>query len=123
MSENITKHPVRGIEKLQGLDPIFKMKAKRVIEKMQRKGWKLRVVWGKRTQKENDKLVKRGTASKTSKHLQGKAVDLINRVDPYSMRKDHPYYKDLEKACKEVGVTWGGKFKSRWDPTHFEAKN
>jgi hypothetical protein len=29
----------------------------------------------------------------------------------------------MEAVAKEVGVTWGGDFKSRWDPTHFEAND
>jgi hypothetical protein len=93
------------------------------VEKMQEKGWRMRVVWATRTKEENDALVERGTASKTSKHLDGKGVDLINRDDPYPDDKNHPYYKDMEATAKEVGVTWGGDFKSRWDPTHFEAKD
>jgi flagellum-specific peptidoglycan hydrolase FlgJ len=100
-----TKHPVKGIEKLQNLDPEFRKKAEQFIEKMQEKGWKMRVVWAKRTQEENDALVERGTASKTSKHLDGKGVDLVNRENPYPDDPDDPYYKDMEATAKEVGVT------------------
>ena len=117
-----TKHPVKDIDKLKNLDPDFRKKAEQFIEKMQEKGWRMRVVWATRSEEENNALVERGTASKTSKHLDGQAVDLVNRDDPYPADKNNPYYKDMESTAKEVGVTWGGDFKSRWDPTHFEAK-
>lgn len=73
-----------GIEKLIGLDPRFKKKAEKIISEMEKKGWKIRIVWGKRTHKENEALVKKGVASRTSKHLVGKAVDMIDRNVGYS---------------------------------------
>lgn len=111
---------IPGHEKLDSLDPEFREKALEVIRIMHGKGYKLRVLWGRRTKRENDALGK--NASKNSLHLEGKAVDLINRIDPYPKNKDHPYYRDLKEATDCVGVKWGGDFKSRWDPTHFEAK-
>jgi RHS repeat-associated protein len=111
---------VKDREKLDTLDKDFKTKADQVVDKMIEKGWDMRVVWGKRTKAENDELVKQGLASQTSKHLDGKAVDLINRKNPYPDDHDDPYYNDLSETCSEVGVTWGGNFNSRWDPTHFE---
>jgi hypothetical protein len=113
-------HPVKGLDKLDTLDPAFKAKAEKLIEKMQEKGWDMRVVWGRRTQEENDALVEKGLASKTSKHLEGKGMDLINRADPYPDDHDNQYYKDMEAVAKEVGLTWGGDFSTRWDPTHVE---
>ncbi len=117
-----TKHAVLGIEKLNGLDTSFRIKARKVVEKMQAKGWRLRILWGRRTKKENDALVKKGRAKKTSKHLDGKALDLIDRNVAYTNDKNHEYYKDLEQISKEVGITWGGWWKSPWDPCHIEAK-
>ena len=122
MGKGKTVHTVLGVEKLDGLDAEFRKKAKKVVDAMQAKGWKLKILWGKRTKEENDKLVEAGTASKTSKHLSGKAVDLINRLDPYPADKNHQYYKDMKEAVKAAELTWGGDFKSRWDPTHFEVK-
>ncbi|MEQ9437490.1 MAG: M15 family metallopeptidase [Cyclobacteriaceae bacterium] len=113
---------ILGAPKLEGLDPDFKVKAQQVIKKMKAKGWNLRVVWAKRTKEENDDLVKKGFASKNSKHLDGKALDLIDRKVGYSADRNHEYYKHLEEVTKEVGVKWGGSFRERWDPCHIEAK-
>jgi hypothetical protein len=100
--------------------PDFREHARSVVTEMVNKGWDVRVLWGRRTKEENDVLVGRGTASATSKHLTGEAVDLIYRADPYPNDRNHPYYRDLEKEVKKRGLIWGGDFKSRWDPTHFE---
>ena len=122
MAEKTTAKPaVVGREKLDTLDPVFRTKAHRVVEKLRQKGWHLRLVWARRTQQENDELVTKGVASKHSKHLTGKALDLIDRHTGYTNDRNHKYYKDLEAAAKEVNVTWGGGFKNRWDPCHIEA--
>ena len=112
---------VVGLEKLDGLDPLFRVQARQVIEEMQQKGWKLRIVWGKHTKDENDALVEQGVASKKSKHLEGKALDLIDRHTGYTNDRNHKYYKDLQAVARKVRVTWGGDFTSRWDPCHVEA--
>lgn len=109
--------------KLNDLDPEFKSKVLKIIKELEADGYSLRVVWGRRTQEENDKLVKKGMASKTSKHLHGKGVDLINRKIGYSTKKDEPYYKKLEELAAKYGLIWGGNFSSRWDPNHLEASN
>lgn len=106
--------------KLNSLDPNFKPKAEKVVEQMRQKGWHLRVVWGRRTQVENDALVKQGRASPNSKHLTGEAVDLIDTRIGYSNNPNEPYYNDLESTVKGEGLTWGGNWTSPWDPTHFE---
>ena len=123
MAGSTIKHTVVGIEKLDGLEANFRIKAKKVIDKMQEEGWKLRIVWAKRTAAENDELVEKGVAKENSKHLVGKAVDLIDRVVGYSKDKSHKYYKDLKEITKEVGVTWGGNWSNPWDPCHFEASD
>ncbi len=111
-----------GMEKLIGLEPIFKRKVKNVVIGMENRGWNIRIVWGKRTKKENDELVTKGVASKTSKHLPGKAVDLIDRKVGYSINRNHPYYKNLAELSKKEGLIWGGNFTQRWDPCHIEKK-
>ena len=113
-------HDVVGREKLAGLDNLFRARALKVIAFLQEKGWQLRIVWGRRTPAENEALVNQGLASLTSKHLDGKALDLIDRGVGYSPNRSHPFYKDMEQACKAAGVVWGGHFSSRWDPCHFE---
>lgn len=115
-------HPVVDLAKLDTLAPGFKPTALEIIQEMQAHGWKLRVVWAKRTKAENDVLVAEGKASPTSKHLTGEAVDLIDRVVSYTDDRNHAYYKHLKAACAKHGAKWGGDFGARWDPTHFEAQ-
>lgn len=116
-------HPPKGLEKLDGLNPEFRKKAKEVIDLLIEKKWPVRIVWGKRTKAQNDKLVKQGVASKNSRHLHCEALDIIynKSSEAYSKDPNHPYYLDLRDAVKKVrGLRWGGNFKKRWDPTHFE---
>ena len=109
-----------GMEKMVGLNPIFRKKAGNVVTEMEKRGWKIRIVWGKRTKQENDELVAKGMASRTSQHLHGKGLDLIDRIVGYTNNKSHKFYKDLEELAKKEGLVWGGNFKSRWDPCHIE---
>ena len=109
-----------GMEKLDNLDPLFRDKVKDVVHDMELKGWHLRIIWGVRTSEENMLLVQQGVASPSSKHLSGRAVDVIDRMVGYSLDKMHPYYRDLESISKHHGLLWGGDFSSRCDPCHIE---
>ena len=109
-----------GMEKMNGLNPAFKKKAMNVVKEMEKRGWKIRIVWGKRTKEENDVLVAKGKASRTSLHLEGKGLDLIDRVVGYTNNKSHKFYKDLEELAKKEGLVWCGSFTQRWDPCHIE---
>ncbi|GIX22094.1 MAG: hypothetical protein KatS3mg121_0877 [Gammaproteobacteria bacterium] len=116
------KDNVKGIDKLDGLSDKLKPKAESVLKELSEKGYKLRVVWGKRTKAENDALVKEGLASKTSKHLTGDAMGFVNRKLGYDVEKGSDYLKNLKTAADNAGVIWGGDFESRWDPNHIELK-
>ncbi|RMG58732.1 MAG: M15 family peptidase [Gammaproteobacteria bacterium] len=110
-----------GIEKLYGLQPDFRTKVEKIIHEMEMRGWSIRIVWGARTYEENQRLVNKGVASPHSKHLLGKAVDLIDRKTGYTENRDHRFYKDLSELARKYGLIWGGNFRSRWDPCHLEA--
>ncbi len=110
-----------GMEKLYGLQPEFRNKVEKVISEMENRGWSIRIVWGLRTEEENLRLVRKGVASPTSKHLQGKAVDLIDRQTGYTENRDHKFYRDLSELARKHGLIWGGNFRTRWDPCHLEA--
>jgi len=116
------------IERLNRLQPAFKKKAIAVIEDMEKLGWHISIVYGFRTKKQNDALGK--NASKTSRHLLGLAVDIIDIKVGYNIAYkhfSHPFCKDLERLCIKHNVYWGGNFvrknpKYRWDPCHFQEK-
>lgn len=110
----------RDMEKLLTLDPAFEPKARAVIVDMEKLGWKIRVVWGLRTQAENDALVKLRRASKTSLHLTGRALDIIDTTLLYNVAPGDKYGADLAAIAKKYGLVWGGAFMGRWDPTHVE---
>lgn len=92
-----TKGTVKGAEKLDTLESGFRQKALRVVDRVTDEGYDVRVVWGRRSQEENQVLVEKGLASPTSKHLTGSAVDLINRANPYPNDPLTPYYLDLRR--------------------------
>lgn len=118
----------RHMDKLNRLNPIFKKKAIAVIQDMEKAGWHISVVYGFRTKAQNDALGK--NASKTSKHLLGLAVDIIDTTVGYNIafkNFSHPFCKDLERICLKYGLYWGGNFvrtnpRNRWDPCHFQYK-
>lgn len=109
--------------KLNDLEPEFKSKVNKIIKELEADGFSLRVIWGKRTKEENDRLVEKGMASSESKHLHGKGVDLINRKIGYSEKRDEPYYKRLKELATKYNLIWGGDFSTRWDPNHIESRH
>ena len=106
-------------DKLRALDPKFEVIVRRVIARMEARGWAIRVVWGRRTKAENDALVLAGFADTNSLHLSGRGADLVDRMTGYTTDKLHQYYIDLATIAKSEGLKWGGEF-SRWDPCHVE---
>lgn len=108
------------MHKLNGLDATFQAKVLAVVSEMEKLGWHIRIVWGLRTKAENDALVSQGVASPTSKHLDGKAVDMIDTRVGYDNSPQHKYYQDLGRIAKKYGLVWGGDWISRWDPCHIE---
>ncbi len=109
-----------GLEKLDTLDPAFAAKARHVVNEMEKLGWNIRIVWGVRSYEENRVLADAGLASKNSKHLTGRALDLIDQRLLYNFTPGHKYAQDLGRIAKSVGLIWGGDFISRWDPCHIE---
>ncbi len=112
----------RDTYKFQKLEPSFRRKAQLVVSEMERRGWLIRLVWGLRTQEENDKLYQLKLASKNSQHLSGKALDLVDVRVGYTTNRNHPFYMDLKEISEKEGLVWGGSFRSKWDPCHIEAR-
>jgi len=122
MSGNAKKGHVNHRHKLAGLNPDFRAKVERVLRELIDKGYPMRIVWGRRTQEENDRLHEEGKAIKNSKHLRGKALDIIHRIHAYrSTPENRQFWEDLRIAAEKQGLIWGGRFE-RYDPTHIEAK-
>ena len=81
---------------------------------------------GVRTLERQKQLVKAG-ASRTlkSKHLEGKAIDVVAYVDG-KVAWDWPLYEKIAKAFKQaaaeldVNIKWGGDWTTFKDGPHFE---
>ena len=90
----------------------------------------LRVVWGYRTWLQQERLFKQGVGSPAgqSAHNFGFAVDVIHMARAW---EDMPPegWALLGAMGKEVArmqgldLVWGGDFKSRYDPAHWEHKD
>ena len=113
---------VGDIEKLESLSDEFRPKAIAVLRDLVGQGYKLRIVWGRRSQEENKDLVYKKVASKNSAHLIGNALDFVNRRIGYKNMNDPLYTQAVGQAAKDAGVVWGGHFRSMWDPNHIELK-
>ena len=83
-----------------------------------------------RTQAEQDEMVKKGwSQTRNSKHLKGKAVDLVP-INPATGKPDANYAqgydaisKAMRKAAQDEGVSdlsWGGDWKSFQDKPHWQ---
>ncbi|MGH7926441.1 MAG: hypothetical protein ACREQV_01420 [Candidatus Binatia bacterium] len=126
-----------GLDKLEGLDPDFRVKAERVLYDLASSGRKLRIIFGLRDKATNDDLVDQGLATRDSKHLDGKALDVIDRSIGYanafgSTEQSHTTWNNaIRDAAAAYGLAWGGdfyrynthtrKWEGRWDPNHVQA--
>ena len=89
----------------------------------------LRVVWGYRTLEEQRVLHQRGvgTSPGNSAHNKGMAVDVIHMRRAWEMMP-RDGWELLGAIGKEaarktnIPMEWGGDFKSRWDPAHWQIK-
>ena len=112
-----------SLNNLKGIDEDLVAVVKRAIEITE---IDFGVTEGIRTLDRQKELYKKGV-SKTmkSKHLIGRAVDLVAYVDGKVTWDKQPYYAialAMERAATElqVGIRWGGDFKSFFDGPHFE---
>jgi peptidoglycan L-alanyl-D-glutamate endopeptidase CwlK len=89
-------------------------------------GYNLKITQGRRTQAQQDALYAQGrttkgkivTNTRNSVHLTGNAFDFsFSGKDPYPDNFD---WSILGRIGKQVGLKWGGDFKSFRDVLHFE---
>lgn len=115
---------IMSADKLTSLEAGFRQKVTKVLNKLKAKGYAMRIVWGKRSQEENNELVLQGLASPNSKHLEGKAIDVVLRKHGYTVNTENQqFWNDLKIEAESEGLTWGGNWNSPKDPGHVEAKN
>ena len=112
---------------LEGLDPSFSQKVVNILSTLQSQGWQPRVAEGLRTLEQQQQKIDQGRSSlknpQNSKHVQGLAVDIIDRRWGWggeAANTNHPFWNALGKAAQEEGLTWGGSWTTFKDVAHVE---
>ncbi len=104
-------------EKLSGMLP-------GIMEDLRAKGWNPMIASAIRTPEEQAEKVRQGySQAMNSKHLYGKAVDIVDKNYGWDGKASDPnfqFWKDLGEAAKKRGATWGGDWKSFKDPAHVQ---
>lgn len=94
---------------VKGVDETLKKKALIIIDKLIEKGWQPVVGSGLRTQAQQRAAVKAGNSTTMkSKHLLGKALDIIDKRYAWNIPLDHQFWRDYGKLANEQGLRWGG---------------
>ncbi|HEX5169315.1 MAG TPA: M15 family metallopeptidase [Cyclobacteriaceae bacterium] len=113
------------IADLKSLHPYFRDKIFRLINTCRKKGIELAVVESYRTkakQAEYYSMGKEYTQSKSgkSKHQYGLAVDLVPMVKGEPKWDDKVLWRKIGMIGESLGLRWGGRWRSIYDPAHFE---
>lgn len=113
------------IADLQSLHPYFRDKILLLIKNCKAKGIELAIVESYRThakQAEYYGMGKKYTRSigGKSKHQYGLAVDVVPMVDSVAVWDNVILWKKIGIEGEKLGLRWGGRWKSPYDPAHFE---
>jgi D-alanyl-D-alanine carboxypeptidase-like protein len=132
----------RHQEALESLHPVFKFKVDEVLAQLRLKGWQPVLVYGRRTEEQQQQKIREGVGGKHSWHVastearisgpegrtietvRGCAADVVDRRwawDGPCSNKNHQFWKDLGAAAKSAGLQWGGDWKKR-DVAHVQMK-
>lgn len=113
--------------KLTQLKPQFRAKVSLLLLQA-RKRWpdkRIIVAEAYRTQARQDELFKKGptvTMVKVSKHTKGLAADIYFVNCKRILKYEEAPYLELGQIGEGLGLRWGGRWKSPFDPGHFEAR-
>lgn len=113
------------IADLKSLHPYFRDKIYKLIDLCQKKGIELAVVESYRTkakQAEYYSMGKKYTQSRggKSKHQYGLAVDVVPIVKGEPKWDDKALWRRIGMTGESLGLRWGGRWRSIYDPAHFE---
>ena len=113
--------------KIDELDKSLQPKIEAILKELTLKGWKPRVAEGLRTVEQQREKVRKGySKTMNSKHLTGRAADIIDRRYGWNgpaSNLNYAFWNDLGKAAVKQGLVWGGNWKSFKDVAHVEMKN
>ena len=129
LAENFTFGKDRGdlqmITDLKALHPYFRDKIGQLIANCKKIGIEVSVVESFRTkskQAEYFGMGKKYTRSSggKSKHQYGLACDLVPIVNGTAQWDDKKLWKRIGMEGEKLGLRWGGRWRSIYDPAHFE---
>ncbi len=110
------------------LIPELQEKVALFCEEMDRAGQRFVITQTLRTQKEQDALYEQGrskpgkivTWTRKSKHLEGKAFDIVMLDDNGKVTWNPIAYEKAGEIGEAVGLKWGGNWNGEKDLPHFE---
>lgn len=113
------------IADLNSLHPYFRDKIYQLIKNCKAKGIELAVVESYRTHAKQQEYYTMGrkytrTAGGKSKHQYGLAVDVVPVKDSVAIWDNVALWRKIGVEGEKLGLRWGGRWKSPYDPAHFE---
>jgi len=113
------------IADLRSLHPYFRDKISLLIQKCKAKGITLDIVESYRTRAKQSEYYSMGrkytrSTGGKSKHQYGLAVDLVPIVKGLAVWDNDVLWKKIGVEGEKLGLRWGGRWKSPYDPAHFE---
>ena len=129
MVENFTFGKDRGslpmIADLDALHPYFRDKVSSLIAMCKAKGIELAIVESYRTHSKQNEYKSMGknytrSGGGKSKHQYGLAVDVVPMIDSVAQWNNAKLWRKVGVIGEQLGLRWGGRWKSLYDPGHFE---
>jgi hypothetical protein len=113
------------IADLQSLHPYFRDKISQLIKNCKKKGIELTIVESYRTHAKQSEYFNMGrkytrSAGGKSKHQYGLAVDVVPVIDSVAVWDNLTLWKKIGTEGEKLGLRWGGRWRSPFDPAHFE---
>lgn len=113
----------RTQEFINGLEPRTAERAFWLVWSARNAGYPVVITSGRRTRGAQADLVRRGLSQTLdSAHLRGEAFD----IDVFGMRRDDVplWFWNIIGPWAEtnLGLRWGGRWRTLWDPGHFELR-
>ena len=122
----------QGLKRLDGLQDEFRGQVEALLDRLAVEGRYVCIVSGLRTIREQDKLYAQGRTAPgsivtnakggSSAHNFARAVDLCPLDSHGALNwNDRETYKRIGALAEELGLLWGGHFKSLVDMPHVES--
>jgi hypothetical protein len=113
------------IADLKSLHPFFRDRIVQLIANCKRKGIELAVVESYRTHTKQSEYYSMGrkytrSTGGKSKHQYGLAVDVVPVVKGIALWENVTLWKKIGVEGEKLGLRWGGRWRSPYDPAHFE---